>query len=204
MAIFSKIMELIKILVMSDGMSSLVTFLVGLVALVVYWMTKRHERKSAATMIVMDIRHAEQVVVALLERGVLDRGLKNIIHENNWAKYKHLFASILSSDEFASLNRFFESCVEIAEAKRRMNDLFYATLNAKAVLLQQKMLEIEDVASKEGQEARENLIKKFGTEEYIFDPSEPKQKVLQHLNLLGRPSGSSAFVKLKKIAEMRY
>jgi hypothetical protein len=166
-------------------------------------MTKLHEKRNAATVIVMDIRRAEQVVVSLIERGVIDRSLKTILFENNWAKYKHLFASDLTSDEFAALNRFFESCVEIAEAKQRMNDLFNATINAKAVLLQEKILAIDLPDSEDGKKEREKLIKQFNDEGYVFEPHEPKMRVGQNLNLLGRPSSSSAFVKLRKIARLR-
>ena len=83
----------------------------------------------------MDIRHAEQVVVSLLERGFIDReSLKPILHENNWVKYKHLFAADFSYDDFSAINRFFDSCVEIAEARKRMNEVFYSAITAKAAL----------------------------------------------------------------------
>ena len=95
-------------------LDSLVTFIVGLVALATYWLTKRHEKQNAAAIIIMDIRHAEQVVVSIIERGSIDRNLKPILTENNWAKYKHLFASRFSYDDLASLNRFFDACVEIS------------------------------------------------------------------------------------------
>lgn len=183
-----------------EHLNSIVTFVVGLLALVVYWLTKRHEKKNAATIIVMDIRHAEQVVLSLLERNAVDRSLKSILYENNWAKYKHLFASDFSYDDFAALNRFFDSCVEIAEAKRRMNEVFYAAVNAKAALLQEKILSIEDPDSPNGQEKRAALIAKFNSETYAFDPTDPKNTVILNLNLMGRPSNSMAFAKLKKAA----
>jgi hypothetical protein len=183
-----------------DYFNSIVTFVVGLLALVVYGLSKRHEKKSAATIIVMDIRHAEQVVLSLLERGSVDRNLKPILHENNWAKYKHLFVSEFSYDDYAALNRFFDSCVEIAEAKRRMNEVIYSAVNAKGALLQQKILEISDIESLDGQESRAKLIAKFNAESYAFDPIDPKTTVLQNLSLMGRPSTSMAFIKLKKIA----
>ena len=100
----------------ADIINSVVTGIVGLVAFVVYWLQKREIKRNAATIVVMDIRHAEQVVQSILEKGMVDRFLKNILSENNWAKYKHLFASDLSSDDFAAFNRFFDSCVDISDA----------------------------------------------------------------------------------------
>ena len=184
-----------------DYLNSLVTFVVGLLAFVVYWLSKRHEKKNAAAIIVMDIRHAEQVILSLLERGTIDRsGLKPILHENNWAKYNHLFASDFSYDDLAAPNRFFDSCVEIADARRRMNEVFFAAVNAKAELLQQRIIDIDEIETPEGQEKRQKLIGRFNKEAYAFDPQDPKNTVQQHLSLMGRPSNSPAFAKLKRTA----
>ena len=100
--------------------NGIVTFGVGLVALLVYWLSKRTERKNAATVIVMDIRCAEQVVLSILEKNSIDRYAKEILIENNWSKFKHLFFSALSYDDFTAFNRFFDSCIEISDARKRM------------------------------------------------------------------------------------
>lgn len=186
-----------------EYLNALATLVVGTAAFFVYWLSKRHEKRSAAAIIVMDIRHAEQVIVSLLERGSIDRwSLKPILHENNWVKYKHLFAADFSYDDFAALNRFFDSCVEIADARRRMDEVFYAAISAKGALLQEKLMGIEDIESPEGQEKKKNLIARFDSEAQVFDPGEPRNKVMQNLNLMGRPSYSAAFPKLKKYAEI--
>jgi hypothetical protein len=48
---------------------NLVTPVVGTVARVVYWLKKRNEKRNAAKIVLMDIRHAEQVVLSILEKG---------------------------------------------------------------------------------------------------------------------------------------
>ena len=53
--------------------NSLVTLLVGSVALIVYKLSKKHEKASASNIIVMDIRHAESVVQSILEKGSVDK-----------------------------------------------------------------------------------------------------------------------------------
>jgi hypothetical protein len=181
---------------------SFATLLVGLVAFLTYLLTKRHERQNAAAIIIMDIRHAEQAVLSLVERGLVDRNIKPILHENNWAKYKHLFASRFSYDDLAALNRFFDSCVEIAEARKRMNESFYASINAKAALLQEKILMLEDLDSPTGLVNKNALITRFNNETYFFDPMDPKTIVLKNLELMGQPSTSTAFEKLKRIAKL--
>jgi hypothetical protein len=183
-----------------EYLNSLVTAAAGLVAWIVYWQSKRHEKKSAAAIIVMDVRHAEQVILSLLERGAVDKSMKPILHENNWVKYQHLFATDFSYDDLSAFNRFFDSCVEIAEARRTMINIFYANLNAKISTTQAMILALDDVETPENQELRQKIIKRCNDETYAFEPHDPKIIVLTHLNLMGRPSTSLAFDKLKKIA----
>jgi hypothetical protein len=182
---------------------SLITPLVGTVAYFVYRLNKRHEKKNAAIIILMDIRHAEQVVLSILEKGEADTLLKNIITENNWAKYKHLFASDFSQDEFLILNRFFESCVDISEARTRMLDIFNSGLRAKAEKLQQMLLDIDKPESPEGQEKRQQIISYANSEKYVFDPDDPKVRIYKSLQLMGRLSNTIAFEKLKAISGIK-
>ncbi|PKD38009.1 hypothetical protein CWO84_22450 [Methylomonas sp. Kb3] len=176
-----------------------VTFAVGLIALIVYGLKKRAEKRNAATIVVMDIRHAEQVVISILEKQVVDRTLKDILLENNWAKYKHLFASDFSHDDFAAFNRFFVACTEIADARRRMLEVFYSNLNSKASVIQQKILEIDNLMSPEGQAKKQELIAAINAEDFVFEPNEPRTRILSSLQLMGRLSNTIAFEKLKKL-----
>jgi hypothetical protein len=183
--------------------NSLVTFIVGLVAFVVYWLKKREEKRNAATIIVMDIRHAEQVVLSILEKGKVDNYLKNILSENNWAKYKHLFASCLSSDDFAAFNRFFDSCVEISDATRRMKEILYANISAKATIAQSKIFDIENLSSQEGQSKKQKIIDEINAEGFVFDPNDPKDRIFRSLQLMGRLSNTVAYEKLKKLGGIK-
>jgi hypothetical protein len=180
--------------------NSIVTFVVGLFAIGVYLAAKRGEKRNAATIVVMDIRHAEQVVLSLLEKGSVDKSLKIILSENNWAKYKHLFASSLSSDDFAAFNRFFDACVDITDARKRMWEVFNANLTAKASFAQQKILSVKNTSTPEGQAEKQQAIAEINGESFVFDPQEPKDKIFQSLQLMGRLSNTVAFEKLKKIA----
>lgn len=187
----------------ADYLTSLVTFLVGFVAFVVYKAQKRDEKQSAATIIVMDIRQAEATVHSILERGHVDLWMKSVFSENNWAKYKHLFASSFSADDFASFNRFFDSWNELIAARKRMADIFHASLCEKAALLQQKLAEIDNPHTPEGAEERQKIIDRINREEYLFDPHEPKNRILHSLSLMGRLSNTVAFEKLRKQANLK-
>ena len=67
-------------------------------------------------------------------------------------------------------------------------------------MLQEKILDIADLDTPAGQEARSKVITKFNNEAYAFDPQDPKNTVLQNLQLMGKPSNAAVFEKLKKIA----
>lgn len=185
-----------------DYLNSVVTLIVGISAFVIFWLGKRSEKRNAAAIIVMDIRHAEKVVYTLLERGAIDRSMKRILHENNWARYKHLFASKFSYDDLESLNRFFDSCTEIEEARRRMIEVFYTTVSAKAELLQKSIFETNDLETQEGREKRAAIIHRFNKEDSFFDPDDPKSVVLWSLQVMGKPSNLPAFETLRKIAKI--
>ncbi len=183
-----------------DYLSSVVTIVVGLFAFGIYQLGKRHERKAAATILMLDIRQAEQAVLFLLEKNVIDKNMKPVLHENNWAKYKHLFASDFNTDDLSVLNRFFDSCLEIAEARRRMNEVFYASVLAKAELIQQKIFEIDDLETPAGQAARIKVIERFNKETFAFNPEDPIKTIMQHLAIMGRPSEAPVFAKIAQIA----
>lgn len=186
-----------------EYINSVVTLLVGGIALIVYWLTKRNEKRNAATIILMDVRHAEQVVLSILEKGAVDTFLKNIITENNWNKYKHLFASDFSQDDFSSFNRFFDSCIEMSEARKSMLAIFNGALIAKAEYVQHLLLDIDNPSSQQGKDTRQLIITKANQENFVFDPDDPKGRILRSLQLMGRLSNTVAFEKLRKVAGVK-
>jgi hypothetical protein len=183
--------------------NGVITLFVGGVALLVYWLSKRNEKRNAATIIIMDVRHAESVVTSILERGFVDKDTKDVLTENNWKKYKHLFASDFSQDDFVSFNRFFESCAEMSDARNRLKEIFYSGLNAKAVIMQEKVLSISELESVEGKAERDKIISQINKEFCVFDPSEPRDRIMKSLQLMGRLSNTVAFEKLKSKAGIK-
>lgn len=184
-----------------DLVNSFVTLFVGGIALIVYWLSKRHEKKSAATIVIMDIRHAESVVLSILEKGYVDIATKDVLLENNWSKYKHLFAADFSQDDYAAFNRFFDSCVEMSDARKRLREVFYSSLITKSEILQSYLFSLED--NDDYTQNREALINRVNGESYVFDPSEPKDRMIKNLQLMGRLSSTVAFDKLKKKAGIK-
>lgn len=183
----------------SSLLNVIVTFIAGVTALVVYLLSKRHERKSAATILLMDIRNAEFVVLSIKDKG-LDLWTKEILTDNNWNKFKHLFVGNFSTDEITAFNRFFDSCAEMKDARSRMRDLFYATLTSKAQIYQQKLYDIDNLNSSNGMQKQQELFHNINRDFGIYDADEPKQRFLKNLELMGMLSNTTGFLKLKKYA----
>lgn len=188
---------------MSLDITNSILIVIGCVALYVYRSAKRAEKRNAAIIVVMDILHAEQVVLSILENGMVDKTLKAILAENNWAKYKHLFASEFSHDDFTAFDRFFNAGVEIADARKHMGEVFYANLTAKATLVQQKIFAIENLTLPEGQKKKQQVINEINNENFIFDPQEPKVRIFQCLQMMGRLSNTTAFENLSRVAGIK-
>jgi hypothetical protein len=186
-----------------DTLNAVVTFLVGLLALVVYLLQKRTELQNAAIILVMDVRHAETIVHTILEHGQITNRTGIVLRENNWSKYKHLFAGKFSSDDFAAFNRFFDSCIEMTEARGRMGDVFYAALDEKSRLLQQKLYDVLEVEPTARRAEMKVLYDKINENTFIFSPDEPMDRVLKSLQTMGRLSTTPGFEKLKRIGGNR-
>lgn len=178
-------------------LNSLITLFVGGVAFAVYILNKRYEKSSAATIIIMDIRHAEGVVQSILERNQIDISTKDVLSENNWSKYKHLFAKNFSQDDFVAFNRFFDSCVEMSDARKRLREVFYTSLNAKAQLVQEKIHSIENLNTPQGQDEAEKVFIEISNGHRAFDPNEPKERIMKNLQMMGKLSNTPSFDKLK-------
>jgi len=183
---------------LENNASAIATVGTAVVAWLVYKKAKRDEKRDAANIILMDVRQAEKIVHGLLEKQDVDHNMGKIILENNWSKYKHLFVSEFSQDDFEAFNRFFDSCIQINEARDRMLKLFEAGLSQKAVIAQQRILD-ED----KNPEDKKKSIDALNKEAYVFVPNEPKEVVFRSLSLMGRLSITCAFEKLKKIAGIK-
>lgn len=177
--------------------------LVGLTVLVVYWLTKRGERRDAANILMMDIVRAEEVVLLVREKNMLDKAQKTILTENNWMKYRHLFISKLSYLEVVAFNRFFDACIAIDEAKKRMDTIFDAGLVAKATIVQEKIFSIQDLSTPEGQSEKQRYITQVDQETHMFIPLEPREIMIRNINSMGNLANTPAFEKLQKIGARR-
>ena len=104
-----------------DNWSDLLLSFVGLSALFVYFMQKRDEVRSAATLILGQIDSIERSVAALKDDYQLGNVAvyhsKPIIRGNTWEQYKHLFAKGLSRSEYDMVQHFFDHTEQLERAR---------------------------------------------------------------------------------------
>jgi len=186
---------------MINTIASLVISTLGGSAFFSYLVTKRGIVRDAANILVMDIKRGEAVVRRIRELKNVEQTQNTILHVNNWMKYRHLFVSKLSYDEVVAFNSFFDGCIAIDEAKKRIDTVFVAGLVAKATIIQQKIFSIEDLPDDARQEKRNKYISEVDKERYLFTPSNPYETITRSIDLFDTLSNTPAFNKLKKIPD---
>jgi hypothetical protein len=180
-----------------------VTVIVGLVALLVFKLQQYERRKSAAIILIMDIRHAEQVIGEVLHRNSFDRFMGNIHGAKNWEQNKHLFVSDLSTDDLSHFNKFFLACSEISEARTDMRSSFMTNINAKATVVQELLCRL-DANSESYHQERSVIIQRIEAENYFFNPGDPVDRVIRSIQVMGRLTQTNGFARLKSIAGMTH
>lgn len=73
----------------------LVTLIVGGVAIYLYTQQKKDYKRDAASIILMEIRHAEKIIDQLKQGGSTEPVL---LPTNNWTKYNYLFIKDLDRE----------------------------------------------------------------------------------------------------------
>lgn len=188
---------------MWSTITNIFVVLVGLTALVVYWITKRGERRDAANILMMDIVRAEEVILLVREKNMLDMAQKTILTENNWTKYRHLFVSKLSYLEVVALNRFFDACTAIDAAQERMVAIYDAGLGAKATIIQEKIFSIQNLSTSKGQLEKQKNIAQVDQETHMFSPTQPREIMIRTINSMDTLVNTPVFAKLQKIGARR-
>lgn len=99
----------------SNMLTSAVTFLVGLVALVVYKKQQIDRKKDAANIILLEIKNAESQIAQGKEIFIRDKVIPESIFAmktSNWHKYNYLFVRDLTDEEWGLISTFYEKCAQ--------------------------------------------------------------------------------------------
>lgn len=97
----------------TSSYGTLVTFLVGLVALYVYQKQRIDRKKDAANIILLEIKNAEAHLTVARDAVLNEHYLPDAIftmRTSNWEKYGYLFARDFTAEEWNMINTFYEKC----------------------------------------------------------------------------------------------
>lgn len=190
----------------SQFLSTFTVFITGLFVFGVYILQKRNEKKDVATILINEIRTAEQAILGILNSKRIGE-LSIILPNNTWEKSKHLFVKYLDQDEYNLINDFYTKC-SMAENYRI---LYYRTLNdsvtAKSNHLQVSLIEMmkEAIEKPEGkidyERRKQKLIEMANAENWLFEPNRPTTTLIEYITNIKNVSTTTAGSKLKQIVK---
>lgn len=186
-----------------DYVTSITAAAVGYLAYLVYELNQINQLVSAAKILVLDIRNAEVAIQGVIGGANYAAWSKVAVIENNWPKLKQNFVKELNTDEFRNFEQFFHSWTELANAKKRVEEVQFAGLLAKATYTQERLLNLSDEIEPNKRERRDAIITIANTEKFLFEPNLPQEQLSYFISAISPLSGTTGFEKLRRIANIR-
>lgn len=185
--------------------TSAVTLVVGLFAFIVYRIEKTDKDKSAANIILEEIRAIEKNVDKLKEA----EDLINIVPSapafstSGWYKHRHLLIKYFDFDEISQLSLFFERVEELKDMLNQWRLVYFGGLQVKSTHTLEKLVDLaDDVKNKEEYESRKKKMTDIiHVDSYWFEASIFKNSIGSKLKLLTLISATTIGEKIKKIGK---
>jgi hypothetical protein len=120
-------MEAFTTFLNSNFLQTVVTLVAGLFALYIYTRQKRDHKKAAANSIYLEIQHVERCIPKIkdaVRRGGLNNLDINVLREDAWSKYSHMFSSDFDKDEWETITDFYQTAHLLDEAITESNKAF--------------------------------------------------------------------------------
>jgi len=181
---------------------AIATTLAATIALVVYWLHRKDEKKKAAIILLSEIRDAEQFIKEIQNTNTVS-DFTSVLSENHWKGYQYLFATSLDSDEIELVSSFYKSCEVIEKQLSLIKGYLPLSMEQKVRISQEKLIELADRTTSVDEfntEKARILDKSFWPNQDWFEPLAPKTKLINYINNVQFIISSSAGTKLKKIA----
>lgn len=198
----------------SNILTSFVTLLAGAIAFTVYVRRKNDAKRSFASLILIEIRSAEQGVINIKNRVkkpggspikvTSEDGL--LLPVNSWIKYSHLFIRDLDIDEWRVINDLMIRCEAFDEVLTQLKNDLPHQIQQKEGYFQKILLDLAlenaqgNLSDQDYAKQRELFINKANIESAQFDPLEYFKLDNMIDNIDTNISTSSAGTKLKKIS----
>ena len=174
------------------------------VAVLLYNVKVKRDKKNAAIILLMEIRNAEKSISVIRESGTVTE-TTFVMPASSWNKFQHYFVSDFDSDELDLLSHFYNLCIVIQKEVDRMKDQLPTSNQEKIKITQQKLLDLaEKYAGDEEKylQARKAILyDRFFLENEWFKPKLPEDRVIQHLISINSVLTTTCGQKLKKLQQ---
>lgn len=203
----------------SNGFQTLVTFIVGLAAYIIYKVQKNDEKVNAARSIVLEIQNAEKGIGKVrdaVKKEHLDVDVK-ILQSESWSSMKRYFVRDFDTDEWDVISDFFNkaSLLDAAIAYNKTafaSDVEQIRSNKQAALARYAAEAIEGAEGKTTEKIRSDYdlkarafdglyMDKQG--DFAYNPLKPLNDARMYLEGLGNLSTTTIGQKFKKMAKLK-
>ena len=187
----------------SNFFVGLITLIVGVSAIGLYIRQKWDYKRDAASIILMEARHAEKIIEQMKLVGVsVSVSTDALLPTNNWPKYNYLFIKDLDRDELDLINNFYNQCSMIDNALTQMG--LSKQLEAKTGYIHEALTQIASgsIGTADYENKKKNFLDLIQNDPYVFQPTAPINLIGKSLGNLSNITTSTAGARLKRIAKM--
>ena len=207
----------------SNFFQTIVLILTIVGTFVIYFIKERRSLKAATTIIALQIKNIEKNIEYLKAEGVSGEVINEqplhysipIFEENAWDKYKHIYASRLSSSDFAKIEQFYEVAQAIRIQQQQIKQKIQESIFAKTAHYYQQQFNRLNACVVDGRSDKESLCQKdmiyaltlynnpmFSVTTFLH--KEFGSGLIKGLNRYQRLTGTTVFERLCKIGEIKY
>lgn len=180
---------------------------VGFIALVVYAMQKRDQKRAAATMLKSQIDSIEDIVKELKNKEAMTNVVVYrtpvIISRNYWEESKHLVIKELGVDGVKLLEEFYRQTEQLEKSRAAICHELVTAWEHKDFIIQEKNYELVGDVSQERKKQIKSNIEKFKLDSDVFIPALPFNILADNLKNFRLLSGTTAYDKLSKLSYYR-
>ena len=195
--------------IFSDASSGFLTLITGLIAIWVYFHQLKTKRKEIAIVLLSTIKSAEEAISSIKKSTDIFDQSTTILSDNIWTTSHHLFSRKLNQHELDLVTKFFSNC-EAAQSSLSHWRLFLSdiAMRNKAIFIQEKFVEFADKYKEESNalelfnKAKQGFLEIIEKEQYWFLPNKTKEDFLKYLSSIESLTGTTAFEKIRHIAEI--
>ena len=200
----------------SNFLQTVVTLLVGFIAFYIYTRQRKDSKRASANSIYLEIQHIERCIPKV-KKAVRQGGLNNldfnILREDAWSKYSHMFSSDFDKDEWETITDFYQNARLLDEAILQSNkafgeDVAQIRVNKQRIIADMTKDMLDGSSSSEAEDAIQAYNQKLDIfdklymsrqDDFAYTPVKHKNDAEKYLEDLQKISITSVGTKFKKI-----